>query len=123
MDVLNSYMKALEWAIDFNRKTISKIEYAFRNSYIDSVCEQALGGKAIINDLGIRDWDTKHQVPLRLTSVHTMATFLTPLNREFHFSDLINALARKVGDPTIKRPQKNRYRLIMQEMKKQAEDW
>ena len=116
-------MKSLEWAVDFDRKAITKAEVALRNSYIDSITEQVLGGKSAKNAHGIRIWDKKHQVPLRLTSIHLFATFLTPINREFHFASLINLLTRKCKDKTVKLSQKHRYKMIMQEMKAQSELW
>lgn len=114
-------MQGLEWAVDFGK--INKIEMAIRNSYIDSITEQVLGGKSIKNVNGIREWDTEHRVPLRVTSIHLFATFLTPPNKEFHFSKLINLLSRKCKDATVKLPQKHRYKMIMQEMKAQSELW
>ena len=116
-------MKALEWAVNFDRKVINKFEIAVRNSYIDSITEQSLGGKAVKNNNGNRHWDTEHQVPLRLTIVHLFATFLTPTNKEFHFTSLVNLLGRKLRDNNVKSTQKNRYRLIIQEMKTQSELW
>ena len=116
-------MKALEWAIDYNRKTIHKIEIAIRNSYIDSLTEQALGGKAVRNAKGERHWDTRHQVPLRLTPIHLFATFITPINKNFHFNNLVSSLSRHCRDPKIKRPQKNRYLMIQRELKSQSQKW
>ena len=117
-------MKGLEWAVDYDRKSIkNKAEIAIRNSYIDSITEQVLGGKSKKNANGIREWDKKHQVPLRLTSIHLFATFLTPVNKEFHFASLINLLSRKCKDTTVKLSQKHRYKMIMQEMKTQSESW
>ena len=120
---MNSYMTSLEWAIDFDRKTTNRTEIALRNSFIDSVTEQALGGKSIKDATGKRIWDTKHSVPYRLTAVHLFATFLTPTNRQFNFPKLINALARKCKDTTMKSHQKNRYLMIMRQMKSQSESW
>ena len=114
-------MQGLEWAVDFNK--INKTELAIRNSYIDSICEQVLGGKSKKNINGNRVWDTEHRVPLRITAIHLFATFLTPINKEFHFSRLVNLLSRKCKDATVKLPQKHRYKMIMQEMKAQSEFW
>ena len=114
-------MKAIEWAINYDRLSINKYEFGLRHAFIDSICEQILDGKATKNKInGIRHWET-NSVPQRLTNVAIFAAYLIPGNQKFKFRSLANALS-KHGNNCMGM-ERNKYRLIQIHLKQKAEEW
>ena len=117
---MQSYTKSIEWAADYDRLSIDKYEFALRHSFIDSLCEQFLDGKAVKNKEGVRSWEPT-QVPNRLTNVAIFAAYLIPGNQTFKFKSLRDRLST-TGNNQLGM-ERNKYRLIQINLKKKAEEW
>ena len=116
VDVMQLYMRALEWAVNYRKETINKYEYALRCSFTDAICEQIFGGKFVKAENGETNPDAKKRewcdtdVPLRLTDIHLFASFLIPDNNDFKFQSTLDALYN--AGQLNNRHEKNKLKII-----------
>ena len=121
------YMRALEWAVNFRKDTINKYEYALRNSFTDAICEQIFSGKYVKAENNVPKSDAKKrewcdsEVPLRLTDIHLLASFLIPDNNDLTFESTKDVLfnAGQVNN----RHEKNKLKAISKQLRSHSQIW
>ena len=115
-------MNALEWAFDYETDETNRFEIKLRKAYVDSICEQAFGGKYVKSKkTGKREWENG-LVPHRIIDVHKFATFMVPTNCNLGFNSTRQALTR-AGDKLSDRREKNKIRAIQNQIAELSQKW